>query len=189
MEDSELQLIQSAFSGEEQAQRQLDQRYRKRVFRFCYRQLGRTEDAEDATQETFMRAWRFHSAYNSLRSFWSWLIGIASNVCRDYGSRRLNMERRIRPILDADFVDPASLQETENVEFRVFVEQTAPHLRRCLLLLKDRDRRVAILLWFHDRRPEEIAQMLPMTRGYVDTLKHRILARLKHCLQQSGVFE
>src|SRR5438046_10673424 len=73
--------------------RTLDQ-YRVELTAYCYRMLGSAE-AEDAVQETFIRAWRAYDRFEGLSALKSWLYRIATNVSFDMLNRR---EPRARPI-------------------------------------------------------------------------------------------
>src|SRR6266481_4063185 len=73
---------------------QLEQ-HRSELTGYCYRMLGSPFDAEDAVQETFVRAWRAHERFEGRSSLRSWLYRIATNVCFDTLNGK---ERRIRPM-------------------------------------------------------------------------------------------
>src|SRR6476659_6903314 len=62
---------------------------------YCYRILGSAFEAEDAVQETFIRAWRSFDRFEGRASFRSWLYKIATNVCFDMKGAS---QRRARPI-------------------------------------------------------------------------------------------
>src|SRR5690349_6691097 len=69
--------------------------HRTELTAYCYRILGSAFEAEDAVQETFVRAWRNLDRFEGRSSFRSWLYKIATNVCLDMKSAT---QRRARPI-------------------------------------------------------------------------------------------
>jgi len=69
--------------------------YRRELTGYCYRMLGSGFEAEDATQETFIRAWRFADTFEGRSSVRSWLYRIATNVCTDM---QRSAQRRARPM-------------------------------------------------------------------------------------------
>jgi RNA polymerase sigma-70 factor, ECF subfamily len=85
------------------------ERYRPNLTGHCYRMLGSVFDADDAVQETLVRAWRSRDAFAGRSAVTTWLYRIATNVCLDFIAER---KRRARPI---DVV-PASNVDDELVE-------------------------------------------------------------------------
>ncbi|HVB94026.1 MAG TPA: sigma-70 family RNA polymerase sigma factor [Acidimicrobiales bacterium] len=69
--------------------------HRRELTGFCYRMLGSGSEAEDAVQETFLRAWRYVDGFEGRASFRSWLYRIAKNVCVDMVK---SPQRRARPM-------------------------------------------------------------------------------------------
>lgn len=96
-------LVAAAQAGGQDAFASLAGRYRREIQVHCYRMLGSIEDAEDAVQETLLRAWRKRETYGARSTFRAWLYGIATNTCLDALERR---SRRFMPPDVAHAADP-----------------------------------------------------------------------------------
>src|SRR2546430_2727916 len=97
----ELELLEAARGGREEAFAQLVEPYRAELHAHCYRMLGSTQDAEDALQEALLRAWRGMSRFEGRSSLRSWLYTIATNTCLNA------IQRRPKRVLPLDFAPPA----------------------------------------------------------------------------------
>jgi len=75
-------LVKAIRSGDPQATRLLVERFHGIVFGLCYRMLNHRQNAEDVTQETFLRALRAIFGFDSTRPIRPWLLEIAANRCR-----------------------------------------------------------------------------------------------------------
>jgi len=139
--------------------------YGTQVKRLCCLYLKDMEQAQDAAQETFLKAWRRMDTFRGDCSERTWLARIAVNTCRDYlrsgWFRRL--DRRIMPE-ELPLTAPAPEE---------------PELTEALLRLPDREREVLILRYYEQLAPEDIARMLACP---VNTIKSR-LARGKQRLK------
>jgi RNA polymerase sigma-70 factor, ECF subfamily len=136
------------------------------LYRFALRSLGDTGAAEEAVQETFVRAWRAGQRFDpSLGSLRTWLFAIARNVVIDIGRAR-----SVRPPLaGGDGAEPAAEDPVDRVMVAWQVEEA---LRR----ISD-DHRVAIIETYYRGRPHaEVAADLRIPEG---TLRSRIFYGLK----------
>lgn len=103
--DDDRALAAAAAHGDRGAFDRLVDRYLDRTLRICARLLGNPEDAEDAVQETFARAWSRLSSFAGRSSFGTWITSIALRHCTDVERARASRRRHVGALPD-DF-DPA----------------------------------------------------------------------------------
>ncbi len=96
-------LLEQARSGEEAAFERLLSPHRRELHAHCYRMLGSVHDAEDALQDTLLRAWRGLSRFEGRSSLRTWLYTIATNTCLAQIARR---PKRVLPIDYGPATDP-----------------------------------------------------------------------------------
>src|SRR5437016_9555260 len=100
---AERELLEGARQGDENAFQQLVSPHRAELHAHCYRMLGSVPDAEDALQESLLRAWRGLPRFEGRSSLRSWLYTIATNTCLNAIARR---PKRVLPIDYAPASDP-----------------------------------------------------------------------------------
>jgi RNA polymerase sigma-70 factor, ECF subfamily len=100
----ELELLDAARGGGEDAFRRVIERHQAELHAHCYRMLGSLQDAEDALQETLLRAWRSLAGFQGGSSIGTWLYRIATNVCLDA------IGRRAKRVLPVDYGPPTARQ-------------------------------------------------------------------------------
>lgn len=88
MDRSDRQLIAAYLDGKRQSLDVLVARYFKQIYGFAVRWVDSAEDAEDITQETFVKAWRHLKRFDTERNFKTWLFAIARNTARDFVKKK-----------------------------------------------------------------------------------------------------
>ena len=106
-------LLSAAVAGDAQAFRRLTAPHRRELVVHCYRMLGSLDDAEDAVQETLLKAWRRLAGFEGRSTLRAWLYRIATNVCLDALEHRA---RRIMPTAIIGPADPHLPSDTEDAE-------------------------------------------------------------------------
>jgi len=153
MPENDRDLIQRLSRGDQDAFAELIRQTQSAVFNVAYRFLGNVHDAEDAAQETFLRAWRFFDKFNADRALAPWLKRICVNVCLN----RLGTDHPLLPLDDELAQPPDPNPGPESVTAHRALEH---RLRTELTGLPPRYRAVIELRHFQDCSYEEIAETL-----------------------------
>jgi RNA polymerase sigma-70 factor (ECF subfamily) len=96
----------AAFAGGEPAFAALTERYRRELHVHCYRMLASFDEAEDAVQETFLRAWRARDTFDGSSLVRAWLYKIATNVCLDTLRRTARRVTSVRTFVEVPWLTP-----------------------------------------------------------------------------------
>lgn len=174
----DVELLELAKNGEVEAFGELYVRYVAVVFRYIYSHSDNRQDAEDLTEEVFLRVWRTISNYREQGvPFAAYLYHIARNIMVDHHRRNRNVSQDIL-IGDGTFVsenpDPGkvALDNLEHAE-----------LRQILLQLREDYRDVLILRFLSGLSPEETAAAMDRSVGAVRVLQHRALGAMRVMLE------
>jgi len=180
MNSTELaELLSRVRAGDSDAWGELYRGYAPAIFRFCRRALPSREDAEDATNEVFMKVRQKLGTYDSSRPFTAWLYKVASNHCWDMLRRR-----RIRQDLETGDVETLPLEHPDPGQLeRLQEEHTSKEVRAGLDKLPDRARMALVLRYFGDMSYDEIAETLGVRRAFVGVLLLRARHQLREILQ------
>jgi RNA polymerase sigma-70 factor (ECF subfamily) len=182
-------LVRGCLRDDPDAFRFLVERYQREVYGLTLRILGRPEDAEDVTQETFLRAFRALGRYDPTRPFGAWLHTIASRLCIDHHRRnRAKFISLTRPEEGTsgeertiELTDPADRPDEE-----VEKSELARRLDALVQELPP-DSRAAILLRHQQDLPyDEIARVLGVPIGTIKARIHRARIMLKQKLLAQG---
>ncbi len=168
MENKETELLVEAQKGDPQAFTSLVELYQKPVYNLCYRMLGNVEDAEDAAQETFIRAYRAIRRYDNKRPFSTWLLSIAAHYCID------QIRRRRFPIVSVEELPYPDLPEhSPGLEVSLSRKEEQHKVRDLLNALEPLDRAAVIFYYWYDYSYEEICESLSLSLSAVKSRLHR----------------
>ena len=164
---TDAELIEAAIAGNEEAFGEVVEPHRRALHAHCYRMLGSLQDAEDAVQETLLKAWRGLKRFEGRSSLRSWLYTIATNACLraierrpsrvlpiDYGRPGDPHEPVLQPLVESPWMEPypdeqlgldeslagpeARYEQRESIELAFIAAlQHLPARQRAVLILRD----------------------------------------------------
>jgi RNA polymerase sigma-70 factor (ECF subfamily) len=185
---SDERLMAAAQAGDAAAYEVLRARHLARVYRLCWSLLGNSAEAQDATQDSFVRAWLRRCSYRNGSPFAPWLYRIARNACLD----RLR-HARFEAGWDAEEMTrvPCPSPTPEQAVLRVEEREA---LRDCLSRLEPHDRAVVNGFYVGDEEVrgvviEGLMRRLGLGRRTVYDRLNKALGRLRACLGAKGITE
>ncbi|HLY25287.1 MAG TPA: sigma-70 family RNA polymerase sigma factor [Aggregatilineales bacterium] len=163
-EQSDRLWVDKALHGDQAAFGELVRAHQNAVYNLAYRMLGERGEAEDAAQETFLRAYAHLDRYDAERPFRTWLLSIASNHCID----RLRKRRLTWLSLDEPLPPNAALNSHEvEPEDAVILNERGALIQDMLTELPPDYRAAVVLRYWYDLSYLEIAQTLDTTESAV----------------------
>ncbi len=177
---SEYEVIAQARKGDQGAFTALVHSYQNAIYSLCYRMLGNAEQAEDAAQETFLRAYTQLHRYDPERPFKTWLFAIASHYCID------RLRRRRVTWLDIDDEPlaghPALRERRASPEEAALHRERATDVQALLEYLPPKDRAAVVMLYWYDLSYQEIAEVTGTTVSAVKSRLHRARVALAEAM-------
>lgn len=175
-------LVMAALSGRAEAFGTLVERYDRAVYHLAYRTLRDQEEARDATQEAFFKAYRSLRTFKPGGKFSTWIFAIAYHACCDRLGRRKRYSNEELP----DRADSAP-----GPEHQAIAGEEARRLRAAIDALPERYRTVVTLYHLQGRQYDEIAKVLGIPMGTVKTHLFRAKEQLRRLLSEdtAGVSE
>lgn len=163
-----------AFSGDDHAYDLLIERHLASIQRLCWSMLCDRSDAEDAAQETFVRAYRCLGRFDTERAFGPWLRGIATKVCLQMLRRRGRHSAR-EVSLDDSYREPAAPEPRES-------SPLAMRAVEALAELSDTYRLPLALFYLEDASVAEVAEALEISEGAARVRLHRGREQIREIL-------
>jgi RNA polymerase sigma-70 factor, ECF subfamily len=187
---SDEELVRRTLGREEEAFSLLYDRYRQRIYATVYRIIQDAAEAQDATQEVFIKLYRSLSDWNPQRAkFSTWLYRMAANHAIDcWRSRRRRNEsqpdeesdreaRPAHPVGDAILTPLGTLEKRETID----------QVRKCVDELPELQKKVFLLRYFQDLKLEEIAEMEDCSLGTVKTSLFRATHAVRRAVRRGVI--
>jgi RNA polymerase sigma-70 factor (ECF subfamily) len=169
--------VEACQRGEREAFDRLVVRYQREVYRLCYRYVNNHEDANDLTQEVFLRAWRAIGRFKGRSAFSTWLYRIAVNACLNFRAVRRVPVRELPEALADPSADASARMERDDEARRV---------REAVSRLPEKQRATLILKVYHDMTHQEVAEVLGSTVGTAKANFFHALGNLRKLVAAQG---
>ncbi len=193
MDLTDAELVRLSTNGNEEAFEKLLDKYEGKIFNLAYRMLGNVEDAEDATQDAFMKAYSSLSGFRGDSSFSTWLYRIAKNVCLDEIRRRQR-----NPVHSLD--KPIKTDEGDQLERQIEDDSPTPEdtivtneqqvvIEKAMQKLPAHHRTVIIFRDIEGFSYSQIAEILDVKLGTVKSRLYRARNNLKVVLEEMELFQ
>ena len=163
-QQTDVELVRAAAAGDSAALSELVERHSARVYGICLRYFRNPEDAEDATQETFVALLRRASSFQERAQFSTWLYRVATNACNDLARKRSRRPQTV-PIEDRHSDPDHALEDV------LASREVSADLRRALESIDDAQRRAVVL---HDVGGWPLAEIADVEGVAVGTIKSRV---------------
>jgi len=175
----EAMLVQRAIGHDPEAFGRLYDIHVDRVYRHIYYRVGNEEDAEDLTQQVFLKAWQaIHSYKKTASPFIAWLMTISHNLVVDF-----YRTKKDKAYLEAEVLADDTASSPERAAEASFEQQ---RLRKAILQLGSDEQQVIILRFIEGFEFAEIASVLKKKEGNVRVILHRSLVKLRNILEKES---
>lgn len=172
---NEAEIVIRVLKGDRQAYALLVEEYKNPIYNLAYRMTGSSADADDLTQETFIRAYQYLWRYDTSRKFFTWLYTLALNLIKNH-LRKRNKYNKSSEELSAHFL------ADKNPSPEVKLTETQ-EISDCLLRLEYEFRVLLIMKFYQGLTFEEIAQITGKSLSAVKMRIYRGLDSLKKMMK------
>lgn len=185
---SEKDLVRLARAGDQSAFEALVTAYEKKIYNLSLRYLGNREDAMDASQEVFLRVYRFLNGFQEESSFSTWIYRIGVNVCKDILTQKKRRAEQSLEMQDED--DESRTVEIADERYDPEILYSGRELQDALCTaiteLPPKLREILLLRDVHGLSYEEIGEALSLESGTVKSRLARARENLRKKLLQNG---
>lgn len=184
-------LIERAASGDTVAFEQIMIHSQQRVMAMAWRMLGNEADARDASQEVFLRVYKYLGRFKQEQDFFAWLYQITVNVCRGAAKKRQHYRDRVTSFDsggdDRAFEVPA---EQEDVDEALMHTQQRELIARAMAALPEKERAAIVLRDIEGLQTDEVARIMKSSsttvRSQISSARKKIKVYCERYLRRKG---
>ena len=175
--------VHQTVEGDAEAFNELVNRHHSKIYGLAYRMLGNPDDAADATQETFLEAYKSVKTFQFQSQFGTWLYRIGINTCQQYIRKSQSNDRKLTAYTrEAEIHGPAS--ENDSPERVAIQTEQNEIVQDAIGQLPPKQRQVVTLYYMQHLKYREIAEILKCSEGTVASRLNQALKNLKRKLSK-----
>jgi RNA polymerase sigma-70 factor (ECF subfamily) len=172
-------VVARAQAGDSLAFEELIICYQRKVVSLAWRMLGNQEDARDAAQETFLKAYKYLQSFRAEQDFAGWLYQIAVNACRDIARKRGTAGQFISFEVEQQSGNFEKLASSDDLEALAIAEQEKALIARAIQSLSKKEREAIVLRDLQGLPTEEVARILGSSQTTVRSQISSARAKIK----------
>jgi RNA polymerase sigma-70 factor, ECF subfamily len=182
-----MRLIERAATGDSAAFEQIMLHSQHRVMAITWRILGNEADARDASQEVFLRVYKYLNRFKQDQDFFAWLYGITINVCRDIAKKRQRHNAQFTSLTEGGASEALAVPSGQDAEEALLRTQKRDLVASALSTLSYKERAAVVLRDIEGLSTEEVARIMKSSSS---TVRSQISSARKKirifCRQQLG---
>lgn len=181
MNNTDQHYINQVIAGNTHAFSVLVERYKDLVFTLALRMLKNREEAEEVSQDTFIKVFKKLNSFKGDSKFSTWIYKVAYNACLD----RLKTYKKEYNNVTIDEFNAHKIKTLENAFDAMVENERAKAIQRCLELLPSEDSALLTLFYFEEQSLEEIAAVMGITANNVKVKLFRSRKKMASVLEQN----
>lgn len=177
--ETDASLVRRAKQGDDEAFRQLFEKYKQQIFNVVLGIVGNVEDAEDITLESFLKAWENLKKFRGEASFSTWLHRIAVNTSLNFLRSKKRKPEEVEDFLECLLIEDSSA----NPEEILLNKELAEHIQRAINQLPKKKREVVVRRYIEGDSETTVAKDLGIPVGTVRSIQATAKKKLKRYLE------
>lgn len=166
--------------GNIQAYAILVDRYKNMIYNLCVKMIRNNEAAEEAAQDSFLKAYKHLDKFKGDSKFSTWLYKVTYNTCLD----ALKKSKKEKQVIPVDSFKPNEIRIDDNFIHYLDENEEQQSIQRCIALLPSDESIIITLFYFEEMSLEEISKVIDLKPNHVKVKLHRIRKKLALLLKE-----